>query len=505
MTTPPVHQPSSTRRQRLLITGTMMLATLLHVIDATIANVALPHMQGTLLATQDQISWVLTSYIVCSAILTPLAGWLADRLGRRRLLIVAVVGFTITSMLCGAAATLEQMVIFRALQGAFGATLVPLSQAILLDTYPVEEHSYIMSLWGVAVMVGPIMGPTLGGWLTEELTWRWVFYINLPVGLLCLFGVLTLIHDLGPRRGRPFDLTGFALLAIALGSAQLMLDRGALNDWFQSVEIVTEAVVAGVALMMFLIHATTTHHPFLDLRLFEDRNVSVGLVFAALAGLIMIATAALMPPFLHELRGYPLMTVGVILAPRGIGMMISMLIFARIAGRFDARYAVAFGFAVAAYSIWMMTQFNFDIDVWAVVWSGALQGFGLGFVWPPLSTIMFASLHPSQRTEVASLNALARNLGGSVGIAALVAILSQNIQIARSELAPSISMLNPAWTAVVGSGAQGAATLALWDNELTRQAAMIAYLNDFHLLMFVVLAAIPLLVLLKPPPAMARR
>ncbi|MCW5747996.1 MAG: DHA2 family efflux MFS transporter permease subunit [Alphaproteobacteria bacterium] len=497
--------PSSVGQNRLLITGTMMLATLLHVIDATIANVALPHMQGSLLATQDQISWVLTSYIVCSAILTPLAGWLADRLGRRRLLIIAVVGFTVVSMMCGAAATLEQMVAFRALQGAFGATLVPLSQAILLDTYPPEKHGFAMSIWGIAVMVGPIMGPTLGGWLTEDLSWRWVFYINLPVGLLCLFGVLTLIHDLGPRRSRPFDLTGFALLAVALGSAQLMLDRGALNDWFESIEIVLESVVAGVAFLMFLIHANTSHHPFLDLRLFNDRNVSVGLVFAALAGLIMIATAALMPPFLQNLRGYPVIAVGVMLAPRGVGMMISMMIFARIAGRFDSRLLVAFGFGIAAFSIWQMTQFNFDVDAWTVVWSGALQGFGLGFVWPPLSTIMFANLPPSFRTEVASLNALARNLGGSIGIAALVAILSQNIQIVRSELAPSISVLNPAWVSVVGSGGQGATTLALWDVELTRQAAMIAYLNDFHLLMYVVLATIPLLALLKPAPVPPRR
>jgi DHA2 family multidrug resistance protein len=267
----------------------------------------------------------------------------------------------------------------------------------------------------------------------------------------------------------------------------------------------TEALAAGVALVMFLIHAVTTDHPFLDLRLFRNRNVSVGLIFAALAGLILISTAALMPPFLQGLRGYPVVTVGIILAPRGIGMMIAMLIFARIAGKFDSRLIVAGGFGIAAISIWQMTLFNFDIDAWAVVWSGALQGFGLGFVWPPLSTIMFADLPPQRRTDVASLNALARNIGGSVGIAALVAILSQNTQIARSELAPAISMLNPSWTAAVGSGAQGANTLALWDAELTRQASMMAYLNDFHLMMFVVLAAIPLLVLLKPPPLPARR
>jgi DHA2 family multidrug resistance protein len=284
-----------------------------------------------------------------------------------------------------------------------------------------------------------------------------------------------------------------------------MLDRGALNDWFHSNEIVIEAVVAGVALVMFLVHAATTYHPFLDLRLFEDRNVSVGLLFAGLAGLILIATAALMPPFLQDLRGYPVLTVGIMLAPRGIGMMIAMLIFARIAGRLDSRLIVAGGFGIAAFSMWQMTQFNFDIDAWAVVWSGALQGFGLGFVWPPLSTIMFANLPPNRRTEVASLNALARNLGGSIGIAALVALLSQNIQVVRSELAPSISVLNPIWMAVVGSGGQSATTLALWDAELTRQSAMIAYLNDFQLLMFVILASIPLLGLLKPPPLPVRR
>ncbi|MBL8675251.1 MAG: DHA2 family efflux MFS transporter permease subunit [Rhodospirillales bacterium] len=495
----PRPEAATTPRQRLMITLTMMLATLLHVIDATIANVALPQMQGTLLATHDQISWVLTSYIVTSAIMTPLAGWLSGRLGRRRLLLGAVFGFTVTSMMCGAAATLEQMVLFRALQGAFGAVLVPLSQAILLDTYPPKDHGFVMSMWGVAVMVGPIMGPTLGGLLTEELTWRWVFYINLPVGIVCAIGILLLIHD-DERRERPFDVTGFALLAIAIGAAQLTLDRGQLLDWFESVEIVVETVVAALAFTMFLIHASTTGHPFVDLRLFEDRNVSVGLMFAALASMVMIATAALMPPFLQGLRGYPAITVGLVLAPRGLGTMVSMLIFARIAGMFDGRIVVAIGFAITALSVWLMTGFTLEVSVSEVVWTGVLQGFGLGFVWPPLSTIMFATLPPARRTEVASFNALARNLGGSVGIAVLVALLTQNTQIARAELAPSISPFNPAWAAVVGAGGQGASTLALWDAELTRQAGLIAYLNDFHVLTWLIVASIPLLVLLKPAP-----
>jgi DHA2 family multidrug resistance protein len=472
----------------------MMAATIMHALDATIANVALPHMQGTLSATHDQISWVLTSYIVASAIMTPLTGFLAGRFGRRAVFFWAVVGFTLASMLCGAAMTLDQIVLFRAMQGAFGAALVPLSQSTLLDIYPPERHSSVMAFWGVGVMVGPIMGPTLGGWLTEEFTWRWVFYINAPVGVLACLGIAALMPAEEPRQ-RPFDFTGFALLGISIACMQLVLDRGELLDWFTSTEIIIETVVAGVCLVMFVIHVMTADHPFFDLRLFEDSNFSVSLLFTATSGMALIASAALMPPFLAYLGGYPALTIGLVMAPRGIGMMLSMMIVGRLARRYDPRIIMGLGLMIGAGSLWVMTGFTMDIDTWDVIWTGVGQGFGLGFVFVPISVLMFATMAPALRTEAAAINALLRNLGGSLGIAILVAMVSQNIQLNRSDLAGHINPFNPNLTL-----SPSMSSLAMWDAELTRQATLIAYLNDFRAMAWFMIATVPLLFLLRRPP-----
>jgi DHA2 family multidrug resistance protein len=485
-------------KHRGLIALLVMAATVMHVLDATIANVALPHMQGTLSATQDQISWVLTSYIVASAIVTPVTGFLAGRLGRRMVFFWSVVGFTIASMLCGVAATLDQIVIFRAFQGAFGAALVPLSQSTLLDIYPPASHGSVMGFWGVGVMVGPIMGPTLGGWLTDEFTWRWVFYINVPVGILVGLGILMLMPREEPRR-RPFDFTGFALLGIAIACAQLVLDRGELLDWFSSSEIVIETVVAGVCFTMFVIHLMTADHPFFDLRLFEDPNFAISLLFTATCGMMLIASAALLPPFLAYLGGYPAITIGLVMAPRGIGMMFSMLMVGRLARRYDPRKIMALGLVITSGSMWVMSGFTTDIDTWAVVWTGVGQGFGLGFIFVPISVLMFATIGPALRTEAAAINALLRNLGGSVGIAVLVAMVSQNIQANRSDLAGYINPFNLNLPSMQGA----ASTLAMWDAELTRQATLIAYLNDFRAMTWFMLATLPMLLLLRrpaPPP-----
>ena len=484
-------------KHRGLIALVVMAATVMHVLDATIANVALPYMQGTLSATHDQISWVLTSYIVSSAIVTPVTGFLAGRLGRRMVFFWAVVGFTVASMLCGAAATLDQIVIFRALQGAFGAALVPLSQSTLLDIYPPASHGSVMGFWGVGVMVGPIMGPTLGGWLTDEFSWRWVFYINVPVGILTVLGLLMLMPREEPRL-RPFDFTGFALLGIAIACIQLVLDRGELLDWYSSSEIVIETVLAGVCFAMFIIHVLTTDHPFFDLRLFEDPNFSVSLLFTATCGMMLIASAALLPPFLAYLGGYPATTIGLVMAPRGVGMMFSMLMVGRLARRYDPRKIMAFGLIIASGSMWVMTGFTTDIDTWAVVWTGIGQGFGLGFIFVPISVLMFATIAPALRTEAAAINSLLRNLGGSLGIAVLVALVSQNIQMNRSDLARHITPFNPN----LDLADLGAATLAMWDAELTRQATLIAYLNDFRAMTWFMLATLPLLLLLRRPPPM---
>lgn len=485
------------RRRRGLITLTVMMATIMHALDGTIANVALPSIQGSLSATQEQVSWVVTSYIVASAILTPFAGFCATRFGLRRTLATCVIGFTIVSMMCGAAQSLDQLVLFRALQGGFGAALVPVSQAIMMDTYPREEQGKAMAMWGVGTMVGPILGPSLGGWLTDEFTWRWVFYVNLPVGLLCAFGVLALVRDPAHDRRRPFDMLGFAFLAIAIGSFQLMLDRGQQLDWFDSLEIIIETLVAGVAFAMFLIHMLTDAHPFLSRDLFRDRNLSVGLVFTALAGLVLIVTATLMPPFLQQLKGYPVFTTGIVLAPRGAGMMVAMMITARLIGRFDARWLIAAGLLLCALSLYDMTLFNLDVSESHIVWNGVLLGFGLGLVFPPLTTLTFATLPPRLRTEGAAINALMRNLGASIGIAVLVSLLARNTQVNRAELVGQLTPYSAGWPFGRVMPGPDSQMLAVWDAEINRQAAMIGYLNDFRVMTICTLVVIPLLFLMR--------
>ncbi|HEY6981798.1 DHA2 family efflux MFS transporter permease subunit [Reyranella sp.] len=484
-------------RRRRLITLVVMMATIMHALDGTIANVALPSIQGSLSATQEQVSWVITSYIVSSAIMTPLAGFCAVRFGLRRILVSAVVGFTIVSMFCGVAQTLEQLVLFRALQGAFGASLVPLSQALMMETYPREEQGKAMAMWGVGTMVGPITGPTLGGWLTDQYTWRWVFYINLPVGILCATGLMLLIRNQVSETRRSFDLLGFTLLAIAIGTFQLMLDRGQQLDWFESREIVIETLVAGVAAAMFVIHMLTDDHPFLSRDLFKNRNLMIGLVFTALAGLILIVTSTLMPPFLQQLKGYPVFTTGIVMAPRGIGMMVAMMLVSRLIGRMDARWLIAIGLGLCGLSLYEMTLFSLEVSESRIVWNGVYLGFGLGLVFPPLTTLAFATIPARLRTEGAAINALLRNLGASVGIAVLVSLLARNTQTNHAELAEKFTPFDPGWP--LGSAWPGTQPqmLAVWDGEITRQAAMIGYLNDFRVMMLCTVIVIPLVVLMQ--------
>jgi MFS transporter, DHA2 family, multidrug resistance protein len=484
-------------RRRRLITVVVMMATIMHALDGTIANVALPSIQGSLSATQEQVSWVVTSYIVASAIMTPFAGFSATRFGLRRTLVTCVVGFTAVSMLCGAAQSLDQLVLFRALQGGFGAALVPVSQAIMMDTFPREEQGKAMAMWGVGTMIGPIVGPSLGGWLTDEYSWRWVFYVNLPVGLLCAFGILVLVRDSVHDRPRPFDLLGFVLLAIAIGTFQLMLDRGQQLDWFDSIEIVAEALVAGVAFAMFLIHTLTDRQPFLSRELFRDRNLTVGLAFTALAGLVLIVTATLMPPFLQQLKGYPVLTTGIVLAPRGAGMMVAMMLVARLIARFDARWLVAIGFLLSALSLWDMTLFTLEVSENHIIWNGVLLGFGLGLVFPPLTTLTFATLPARLRTEGAAINALLRNLGASIGLAVLVALLARSSQENRSELVEQLTPFSPAWPFGRTMPGADSTMLAVWEAEINRQAAMIGYLNDFRAITICTVALLPLLFFMR--------
>lgn len=485
---------------RGLITVSIMLATIMQVLDTTIANVALPSMQGSLGAAQDTITWVLTSYIVAAAIATPITGWVADRIGIKRLFLISVAGFTMASMLCGLSGSLEQMVGFRILQGIFGASLVPLSQSVLLNINPKERHGQAMAMWGAGIMVGPIVGPTLGGWLTNSFDWRWVFFINLPVGIVAFLGILSFMSE-GQKRVRRFDFFGFAFLSLGIGALQMMLDRGEQLDWFSSAEIMVEASLTAIGFWVFAIHMATSKNTFIDPHIFKDRNFVTGLVFIFIIGIILLATMALLPPMLQNLYGYPVVTTGIILAPRGVGTMAAMLIVGRLMGRVDPRILILIGLSATSWSLYDMTNWAPQMGSTPFMITGVVQGFGLGFVFVPLSTIAFATLPPHWRTDAASLFSLVRNLGSSIGVSLVATLLAQNTQVNHQVLAGHVTLFNPALPAQAALG--NLETLAQINGVITKEAAFVAYIDDFKLMMFVTLVTIPLLLLLRYRPQKA--
>ncbi|MEO6256891.1 MAG: DHA2 family efflux MFS transporter permease subunit [Sphingomicrobium sp.] len=498
--------------QRVIVTIAVMIAVLLQVLDTTIANVALPHMQASLSATQDTINWVLTSYIVASAIALPIAGWLADKVGRKRLLLWSVIGFTAASVLCAGATSLTEMVIFRAIQGVCGAFLVPLAQATLFDINPREKHGQAMALFGGGIMIGPILGPVLGGWLTDSYNWRWVFLVNLPVGVLCTILLLRFLPKT-PTHARKFDLFGFALLAVAIGSLQMFLDRGEQKDWLQSWEIIIELCLAIGAFWMFVVHTLTAREPLFERGMLADRNFATGLLFMAVTGVLLLAGLALLPPLLQNLYGYSVLQSGFLTAPRGVGTLISMLLAGRLVGRFDARALVGIGVVLMGTSLWMMTGFALDQPSGPVIWSGVVQGLGLGLIFVPLQSLAFETLVPRLRTTAASLLNLARNVGGSVGISVVSSQLVRMTQVAHADLSSHITdqnlpMVDPTLLERIAPG--GNAALALINAEINRQAVFIAYLDDFKLMMIVTFAVLPLLLVMRkvrpgsgPPPPVA--
>jgi DHA2 family multidrug resistance protein len=484
---------------RGLITLALMLATVMQVLDTTIANVALPSMMGDLGASADNINWVLTSYIVAAAIMTPVTGWLADTFGRKQLFLVTTVGFTAMSMLCGIAWSLESMVVFRLLQGVFGAAIVPLSQTFMLDINPRERHGSAMALWGAGIMVGPIIGPTLGGWLTESFNWRWVFLINLPVGVIALLGSAVYLPAVA-KRVRDFDFFGFAMLSLGVGALQMMLDRGAEVDWFSAIEIWIYLGLTIAGFWVFCVHMLTAEHPFIDPKIFTDRNFVTGLVFIFVIGIILLASMSLLPPMLSKIFGYPTITTGLVMAPRGVGTMISMILVGRIIQKVDARALVVIGLVLTAYSLYVMTGFTPQMDNYLIIETGIVQGLGLGLVFVPLSTVAFATLEGRFRTDAASLFSLVRNIGSSIGISIVSVVLTRNTQINHAELGAGLTPFNQTLQGVMPSAVSGnQVALSQLDNLVNLQALMIAYIDDFKLMMVVTLCAIPLALLLRKP------
>ena len=484
---------------RGLITVSIMLGTIMQVLDTTIANVALPAMTGDLGASRETINWVLTSYIVAAAIMTPVTGWLADRFGHRELFLMSVVGFVLASMACGMAGSLASMVGFRLLQGVFGAAIVPLSQTFLLNINPPERHGQAMAIWGAGIMVGPIIGPTLGGWLTETLSWRWVFFINLPVGVLAFLGSAAWLPA-STRRPRRFDLFGFAMLSLGVGALQLLLDRGSEVDWFAAAEIWIYLGLALSGFWIFALHILGASAPFIDPRMFLDRNFATGLVFIFVVGVILLASLALLPPMLATIYGYPTITTGLVMAPRGMGTMVSMLLVGRLVRLVDPRLLVVTGLTLTAWSLYDMAGFTPQMDDWPIIATGIMQGLGLGLVFVPLSTVTFATLAPHYRTDATALFSLVRNIGSSIGISVVSVMLARNLQVNHTEIGAFINPFNPVLRQAVPKAAQGdPATLMQIDAMVNQQALMVSYTNDFKLMMIVTLCAIPLAMLLRRP------
>jgi MFS transporter, DHA2 family, multidrug resistance protein len=488
------------------VTLCVILAVIMQALDTTIANVALPYIQGSVSASADQINWVLTSYIVAAAIMTPPSGFLANRFGRKRILMTAVVGFVIASVLCGIAQSLVQIVAFRLLQGFFGAALVPLGQSVLLDIYTAEERGSAMAVFGVSVMVGPVLGPVIGGWLTDHYSWRWVFYINVPLGVLAFGGISVFLRETNTSTAARLDWLGFGSLSIAIAAMQVFLDRGAQLDWFSSFEILIEAVVCASALYIFLVHTSTAKNSFVNPRLFLDRNFSVGVLFIFIVGITYLASLALLTPYLQTLMGYPVVTAGIVMGPRGLGTMVCMFLVGRLIGRIDIRLLLMTGLLLTAWAMYDMTGWNPNVSQWTIATTGFIQGAGLGFLFVPLTTVTFATLAPEQRTDGTGLYNLSRNVGSSVGISVVSYLLTRNDQINHATIASHVTAFNHVFDngivrhALSPWTASGRAAL---DQVIQTQASIISYIDDFKLMMILSLVAIPLVLLLRHAPASA--
>jgi len=489
--------PSGLRRWLIIVT--VMSAMLMQVLDITIANVALPHMEAALGATPDTITWVLTSYIIMSAIAVPITGWLESRFGRRLLYAFAIAGFTVSSAACGVSNSLTMIVIARALQGAFGALLAPLAMSTMLDSSTPAKHPQAMMIFTMGVTVGPIIGPVLGGWLTTNYGWRWVFFINVPIGIVAALAIYLLLDEVKLARRR-FDLVGFALLGLSLASLQVLLDRGTQNDWFHSAETLIEAGVAICASWMFLVHNLTAKEPLVPLALFQDRNFVLAVMFSFLVIGVNMASQALLAPMLQSLMGYDVMGAGIMMAPRGLGLLIAMPLATGLGRRVDPRFLIGFGLILVIVSQQMMTGFDLEMGKTTIIEATFVQGLGLGFSFMPLTMLAFSTIAAQLRTEAAAFQTLARNIAGSIGISVMTLLIARNVQISHSDLGAHIGAADvreSGGAALAQLGFPGDMIMQMMDAEINRQALMIAYLDDFWLMKWAAIVVLPLILFMR--------
>ena len=485
---------------RFMITFGVMAATVMQVLDMTIVNVALPDMMGSLSASTDQISWVLTTYLVASAVMMPLTGYMSDKLGRRRFLLLSIGGFVLASAMCGLAFNLSSILLFRIVQGIFGAALVPLSQAVMVDVFPLEERGKAMAIWGMGVMVGPILGPTLGGYLTEYFSWRWTFFINLPVGLLSFALAERYIPDT-PRRERDMDWLGLFLASVAIACMQFVLDRGNQDGWMGSTTILSLTVLGVVSFIFFLVYAlNTTRKPVFDVRMFKDKNFATGSFMILVMGLGLFGSMVIQPLYLEGLMGYPTLDTGLLMAPRGIASMFSMMLMGRLLGRVDTRLIVGAGILLTALGSHFMTYYNFNIDLFWIVWPAMVQGFGLGMIFVPISTVALSTLDTRLAAEGAGLFSLMRTLGSSVGISVATTLYTRGIQTDWNLLGGYIQPYNPQlrpYLETLHQAPDSPLGIQLLARELARQAQIVALTETFAIITLSVIAMLPLLFFLR--------
>jgi MFS transporter, DHA2 family, multidrug resistance protein len=494
--------------RRNMVTICAMTATIMQALDTTIANVALPYMQGSLSASQDQINWVLTSYIVAAAIMTAPVGWIANRFGRKRIFIICSGGFTVASVLCGLAQDINQMVLFRLLQGVFGAALVPLSQAVMLDSYALHERAKAMSIWGMGVMMGPIMGPSLGAWLTETYSWHWVFFVNLPFGIFTVLGLLVFMDETNPNRELRFDWFGFLALAVGIGSMQVALDRGEQLGWLESNEIIAEIIVSIVGFYYFFAHSLTTAKPFIQFAIFKDKNFVGGCVFMAVMGLVLFSTMALSSPYLQNVIGYPIITAGLLLATRGCGTFVAMMLVGRVMKYIEARTLIISGLALMSLSLFFMTGWTDQTSVPTIIIVSIAQGFGLGLVFVPLSTVAFLTLPNHLRTDGTSMLTLMRNVASSIGISVVIAQLTEGGRRVYAILSEHITPFNhalqmPDVRSMINLNSDGGRAIA--DAVVGIQSQIIAFALDYQMVMVITLCAIPLAIMIGSSKAALRK
>ena len=491
--------PRPAEPPRVLILITVSACTMLYALTVTIVNVALPQLQGALSATPEQVSWVVTLNVVATAVATPMTGWLVARFGQRRVILWSVFWFAVSSLLCASAESLVPLLVYRIGQGVFGAPLVPLGQAIIIATYPPERRAWAQGMFGMAVVIGPAVAPALGGFLAEEYNWRWVFLLILPLCVAAFTLVLLFIRDTARGERIRLDWTGFLAFSIAITCAQLIVDRGEREDWFESLLILTLAGVLVASFWVFLVHTATAKGPFINPALFRDRNFTIGLVLVFVYGMLNFTPTVLLPPMLQNLMGYPDSMIGILLAARGAGMIIGFFVAGRM-GRLDPRVGMIVGLAMIGWSGWNMALFNLDIDPWAVAWNGVLQGIGTGLMWVPLSMVAFATLPTRMLPEASSLFHLLRNFGSSFFISISVFAVVRTAGIRYAELAEYVTPYAEGVRLPAVGGMWSFETvpgLARFGAEVGRQAMMVGYANAFALYAALSFVALPLLLFVR--------